>query len=397
MKSDHNSHQRMKQDNRIHVLTLLQQEPLLSRMDIANRTGLTKQTVTNIIQELIVQELVVEDSTPEVDSVGRRPILLRLRRERLYAAGIQVTRSAIRGLILNNQAEILYETRWALDPNRMDQEDCGAYVVQELHAVIHLLLRKLPEEGSFLGLGIGLQGIIDADRGIVKFSRYLKLFDYPLGQLLSAEFPFPVCIDNLVRAFAAGEVWFHQQIAPKQVLCVYLDQAIGGAIRIHGRTYTGNDWQAAKFGHTKVVRGGLKCRCGKNGCLEAYISIPAILGRLGGKYATLDELLPHLGGEEESRLMEEVGAYLGFALGNAINLLNPECVIIGGELTRAAPSFEAAMRQELLQTVSIPDDHTPILMTEHDRNNGSIGAAALVFNRWLDDQVHLPSAQIRAL
>ncbi|OXM85334.1 ROK family transcriptional regulator [Paenibacillus rigui] len=395
-KSDSNSHQRMKLENRTQVLTLLHQESLLSRVELAERTGLTKQTVTNIIQELLSQELVAEDSTREGDSAGRRPILLRLRRESLFSAGIQVTRKYIRGLILNHDAAVLYETETLLDPVLMDHEDCGAYVVSNIRNTVFRLLRELPEEGNFLGLGIGLQGIIDSGGGIVKFSRYLKLFDYPMEANFRKEFPFPVSVDNLVRVFAAGEVWFHKQSTLKHVLCVYLDQAVGGAILIDGKLYTGSDWQAGKFGHTKVVRGGKLCRCGRKGCLEAHISIPNILERLDHKYASLDDLLSNLKSSEERQLMDEVGHHLGFALGNAINLLNPEMVIIGGELTKAGAWFDRAMREEIRETVSIPNNHTPVYMTHYNQNNGSIGAAALVFHRWLTDPVQVPVAEIKA-
>ncbi|MCR8629821.1 ROK family transcriptional regulator [Paenibacillus radicis (ex Xue et al. 2023)] len=394
--SNSNSHQRMKQENRVQVLTLLHQEPLLSRVELAERTGLTKQTVTNIIQELLTQDLVMEASTREADSAGRRPILLRLRGETLLSAGIQVTRSHIRGLILNHDALVLYEAQVSLDSSLMDRDDCGAYVVSSIRGMIHRLLGELPGEGHFLGIGIGLQGIIDGSGGIVKFSRYLKLFDYPMEEIFRSEFPFPICVDNLVRAFAAGEVWFHNRRELKHVLCVYLDQAVGGAILVDGKLYTGSDWQAAKFGHTKVVRGGKLCRCGKKGCLEAHISIPVILSQLGHRYSTMDELVLHMESEEVRQLMDESGRHLGFALGNAINLLNPECVIIGGELTKAGPWFERAMREEMVETISIPNDRTPVFITHYDQNNGSIGAAALVFNRWIREPAQMNAAEVKA-
>lgn len=396
IKTDSNSHQRMKQGNRSQVLTLLRREPLLSRVDLAEKTGLTKQTLSNIIQELLVQGVVVEVSTREADRAGRRPIQLRLRGEKLLSAGIQVTRNYVRGVVINHDALLLYESQMMLDNEKMDSIDCGSYVVSQIRDMLCCLLQELPGEGHFLGVGIGLQGIVDGRGGVVKYSRNLKLFDYPLKDRLRSEFPFPVCVDNQVRAFAAGEVWLHKSRALNHVLYVYVDQAVGGAVLIDGKLYTGSDWQAAKFGHTKVVRGGNLCTCGKKGCLQAHISIPVMLSQFGHRYSTFDELLRDTDRESVQQLLAEAGGHLGFALGNAINLLNPDYVIIGGELTKAGQRFESAMFDEMKETVSIPNDSTPVYLTRSSHHNGSTGAAALVFSQWFNDPVQMSVHEIKA-
>nr|WP_275983972.1 ROK family transcriptional regulator [Paenibacillus hamazuiensis] len=386
----------MKQDNRAHVLRLLQEQPHMTRVKLAELTGLTKQTVTNIIQELLTQQLVAEEASKGAAGVGRPPVYLRFRREKLTAAGIQVTPSYIRGILLDLDATVLYETQTELEPEMMEREDGGSQVVSRIRSTIHTLLSRLPADSCFMGAGIGLQGIIDGSGGRVKFSRYLKLFDYPLKELFSKEFPFIICVDNLVRAFAAGEIWRKRHQAWRHVLCVYADQAVGGAILIDGKLYTGNDWQAGKFGHTKVVRNGRACRCGKKGCVEAHISIPVLLSLAGGHYRDFDEMLHHLNEEAKSELFEEAGRHLGFAIGNAVNLLNPECIIVGGELTKARSWLEQPMLDEMRQTVSIPNDRTPLYISDYDQNNGGIGAASLVFHQWLLDPVHISAEDAKA-
>ncbi|MCI3919102.1 ROK family transcriptional regulator [Paenibacillus sp. TRM 82003] len=386
MKStEYNSHKRMKSDNRERVLSLLHQEPLLSRIDIAERTRLTKQTVTNIVADLIAQGLVREEAVRESGAAGRPAILLRLQRELLYAIGVEATRTALRGVILDNDGVVRFEASVPLVPSKIDGDDRGRYVVETLRRFVWELVDRLPSEGVLTGVGIGVQGIIDRERGIVKFSRYLKLFEVPLRELLMESLPVPVYVDNNVRAFAVGEIWRRKTVPLRHVLCVYLDDGIGGALLVNGELYTGDDWQAAKVGHIKAVRGGNLCHCGKRGCLEAHISIPALKARLGDPGVDFRRMMTLLALPENESIVQELGELLGFVLGNAMNLLNPEAVIVGGALSQAGALFRRYMMDEIERTVSIPNFRTPIDFSAFHRNNGSSGAAALAFSGWIKD------------
>lgn len=381
--SSQNSHQRMKQLNRTKVLSLLARRTMISRVEIASLCNLTKQTVSNIINELLAKSLVKEVKIQSSLSVGRPTTLLRLQREELYSIGVEVNSKFIHGILLDLASNTIQEYDCILDPSIMETEGQGKYVIEQIKVAIDQLIQFKLIDGVFVGIGVGIQGIVDSTQGNVIFARKLGIFDVPLREILEKEYNCSVIIDNNIRAFASGEVWQRIENRFDHVLCIYLDQGIGGAILINGQLYTGENWQSAKIGHYTVVRGGNLCHCGKRGCLETYMSIQPLLAEAGLQNNDFELFIEQLREGKHADILNKAGDMLGFTIGNALNLLNPNTVIIGGKLTMARQWFESVMLKSISETTSIPNDQTPILFSEYNRNNPSIGAASLAFYEWV--------------
>lgn len=381
MSIDINSFQRMKLNNRIKVLGLLHRESL-SRVEIARRAKLTKQTVTNIINELLEQGLVTEESVQTPLQAGRPATYLRLRGERLYSIGIELTKGCMRGALVTYEGTVLHQSA---EESISASSGDGSAALASLFAYIERLIEKAPGEGTLLGIGLGVQGLVDMHSGIVKASSYLGWYDFPLREHIESKFGLLCTVDINVRAFGWREVWLRREQRINHVFFINLDDGVSGAILTNGQVFVGEHSLAGEIGHVKIEPGGRQCRCGKKGCLEAYVSIPDILQQLRIGHGSFSEVMQRLerGDPDAVFLFKRLGAYLGSVIGNAINLLNPGAVIFGGKTTLAKAWFLDELRGSMMETVIRQNEQTAIYVSDYHINNCSIGAAALVFEEWL--------------
>lgn len=171
----------------------------------------------------------------------------------------------------------------------------------------------------------------------------------------------------------------------RHALCIYLDEGIGSALVMNGEIYTGDSYYAGEIGHMKIGWGGPLCFCGQRGCLEAYVSVQRIREELGWPVGTFTEIMKLLeeGHPQAKIVFEQVGRHLGFMLGNTLNLLNPTVIILGGELVTAASWFETSMVKAIEELTIRRNRDTPIIYSDYDQNNCSMGAAAVVFYQWI--------------
>src|SRR5712692_5974773 len=160
--------------------------------------------------------------------------------------------------------------------------------------------------------------------------------------MLASRTGLPVLVDNGAKTMGQAEMWFGAGRGVQHAAIVLLGTGVGAAIFTDGSLYRGATSSAGELGHTSVVVGGRRCRCGANGCLEAYVGSGAILERwaqLSGQRlppdadeeAALKELLSNtLEDGPASTLLDETAAYIGVGIGNLVNLFNPERIVVGG-------------------------------------------------------------------
>lgn len=390
MSKDYNSFRWMKLHNQKKVLELLHQEKLISRIDIARKANLQKQTVTNIVKELLTYQIIIEEAVLAKEGVGRKPVLLRLLRENLFAIGVEVTKSYLSGVVMDYNQTVIYQHRITFPIPFFSNEPLsqGEALLQLLVHLIDLLLEHVPHAGRNLGICVGTQGIIDSSKGEVIHSPYLGWHHVAVKQRLAGRYSVPIYVENNVRAFARGEVWSRtgeNSADLSHVLCIYLDEGVGAALVMNGQVYTGADYNAGEMGHMKISFDGPLCYCGQRGCLEAYVSVQRIMKELNLTGESFTETISRLENGDVAALaiLEEVGRHIGFVIGNVLNLLNAAAVIIGGELTMASRWIQSSLNRSLDHTTIATVRNTPIYYSDYSRNNCALGAAALVFQEWL--------------
>ena len=239
-----------------------------------------------------------------------------------------------------------------------------------------------PGAGKLLRIGVGFGGPVDVKRGTVLTSHHVAGWEgYALRETLERHLDAPAVIDNDANAAAFGEGLFGAGRGHRNILYVNVGTGIGAGAILNGNLYHGQHGMAGEIGHVTVLPDGPPCPCGKRGCLEALTSgsaigrrareaaaaEPGMAGRLsalaGGSAA--DIASPHVfaaaleGDPLALRLVEETAGYLGMALGNAANVLDPSIIIIGGGVGEAgevlfAP-LRAAVRRHLLPSMPVLD------------------------------------------
>ena len=219
---------------------------------------------------------------------------------------------------------------------------------------IHSVYAQVHQEGV-LGIGIGSPGCVDPQSGIVSATNNIDCINgVSLSDFLYEKTKLPVHIDNDANAAAKGEYLFGigSQEDKYNLLAITLGTGVGGGLILEGVPYRGRNFYAGEFGHVNYIPNGAQCSCGKRGCIEAYSSATAILANAHSmqkhglntqlKKFSYDEIdvkliceLAHKGDILCHSLIYEAAQALGTVIGSIINLLNLDCVVVGGGVAAA--------------------------------------------------------------
>jgi predicted NBD/HSP70 family sugar kinase len=244
---------------------------------------------------------------------------------------------------------------------RIDHPYPGPLPAAEAASLIRAQVAGLIERSSFprdrlVGLGICLPGLIDPDSGRVIKAVNWGWEQIDLRELVGDLDGLAVHVLDVSVALALGEAYFGAGRGARNAICVNVGEGIGSGLFLNGAPYLGSDGLAGEIGHMTVDEDGPRCRCGNYGCLERLAAAPAVLERTlkGLKYGAVTTLRDRLGaalesvtlsmivdaaqqGDEFSRaILSETGRFLGVGIANVVNLLNPEVVVLGGEVVQTA-------------------------------------------------------------
>lgn len=382
----------IRRHNRAVVLELVRNLGPVSRAEVARAARLSPATVAEIIGELVREGLVrVAGEGPSTG--GRPPALVELDPEARSAVGLEIGPRTLTAVVTDLNAAVKVRVE---KPSKMVE---GAKVTAgQVEAIFEQILQEVPEAAeNSLGVGVAVPAPILRSRG----TRFDPPSDPEWGgldvpELISRKFDAPVLVDNDANARALGEFLFGAGRGASNMLYVIAHWGVGGALVVDGDLRRGADGGAGEIGHTVIEVDGPPCGCGGYGCLEAFAGRAGIArrarralklagrDRLGG--VDLDDLkVRHVvqaardGDELAARVLEETGQYLGIGVANAINVLNPEVVVLGGSTVEigemvTGPLVRVARRRALPGMA----EGTRIVKGELGEDAGAVGAAALV-------------------
>ena len=382
----------LRRGNRSVLLTKLFTEGSCSRQELSRSTGLSQATVSNVIGELITDGIVTEAGLVESDG-GRPRTLLRIDPGFGHVVGVDVGETKVKverfdlGMHVRGTAELV------LHSGGRDVDEVVSHVIAGIRSV--LTDPDVDPEIDVLGVGIGVPGIVERGPRLFVNSQAAGWSAVPLVELVRAEIPLPLHVDNGAKTLGLAEMWFGTGRGTRDAVVALLGSGVGASVIAGGATYQGATGSAGEWGHTTIEVGGRRCRCGASGCLEAYIGAGAILDR----YQTLRRAKPAATEDEESamaellrantatatKVIDEVVAYLGAGLGNLINLFNPELIIVGGWAglligERKLPEIRAAAAEHALHR---PFAQTTIELAKLGQDAVALGAAALPVEQFL--------------
>lgn len=383
----------MRAINRSVILNSIKANGPIARAEVARSSGLSPATVTAITAELIEEGFVYEKAAGD-SSGGRPPILLAINPLGGYVVGIKLMEDHAIGALTDLEANILQRHQMPL----IDRYAEGAIQVMADLVKMLLGLGAVPRK-KLIGVGVGLAGIVDSNQGVLRQSPYFGWLDIPIRDLLQAHVKAPVFIDNDVNTFTLAERWFGSGQGVKDFLTVTIGRGVGLGIVTNGQFYRGAGGGAGEFGHIVVDADGPLCDCGKRGCLEAFVSDPALLAQANeAKSKTfipqtvndLEELarLSQQGEPGAVAILHRAGSIFGQSIANLVNIFNPGRLLISGEGVRNGPVFFNAMRTAI-QEFTMPGQYNDLELRIEPWGDDiwARGAASLVLQQLFESPV----------
>lgn len=319
--------------NERRVLSQLRVGGPLAQAHIARRTGLSPAAVSNIVHALRRRGLVAL----EADGSGRRQTRVTLTQRTGLALGLDFGHRHLRVAIASFGREVLAEAGEPLD---VDQS-----ATQAIALAGRLVDRVLGAAGATRGdvrlVGMGLPGPVEARTGVVGSVAILPGWTgIAAGEAMSAALGMPVRVDNDANLGALAECTWGAGVGAADVIYLKVASGIGAGLVVDHRLYRGTTGTAGEVGHVTVQPGGQLCRCGNRGCLETLASGPVLLELLRRTHpgpltvpAVLE--LARDGDTACRRVIADAGRALGVVVAMLVNTLNPQRVIIGGDLAVA--------------------------------------------------------------
>lgn len=326
--------------NRSLVLQTLFHAGAMSRADLARETGLTRVTISDLVAELISEGFILERGTREVSGPGKPAILLTLDTAGHCIVGIDLSAdTSFTGAVLTLDGDIVARSAVPVPAERADVLDTVITLIRGLLDTPH---------GRVLGIGLGVPGVVD-DQGVILTSPHLGWNDFDLAGDLEREFDLPVLVANDANAAVLAEYTFGG--AGSDVLLIKVGRGVGSGLLSSGQPMSGAHFAAGEIGHVTVgTDGGPACICGKNGCLEAWLSVPSLSARLAAASADLRESVLHDAGE---RLAIALAPVVGVLDVSELVLSGPAELLEGALATAAAETLRARTLAQFHDRVSV--------------------------------------------
>jgi predicted NBD/HSP70 family sugar kinase/biotin operon repressor len=352
-----------------------------SRADLARQTGLSRATVSTLVAGLRARGLVVERGDGrERAQQGRPPVLLALDPSAGALVGLDFDHDAVRVAVADLSRTVLAERVRALDVDHAGPRalDLAAELVTDA-----LAEAAVPRE-RVVGAGLALAGPVDARCDIVHPSSILPGWAgiAPAAEM-RGRLGVPVHADNDANLGALAEARQGAGAGAQDLVYVSVGPGIGAGLVVGGRLHHGVGGTAGELGHVQVVATGSICRCGNRGCLETVAAAPAVLellARSHGPDLTLERVLALAAQDEPGarRAIGDAGRTLGVVLAGVCNVLNPELVVVGGELSAAGEVLLGPLREALaLHAIRSAASDVRVVPSALGRRAEVLGALAL--------------------
>lgn len=373
--------------HRFELLRLVVAGGTVSRRELAERSGLSTATVSNLTGELIAAGLLRETGFQE--SGGGRPRgLLAADPGGGVLAGVDLAETYVHVELFDTALTALARQEEALHPQENRPDQVVGHVLAGLDSA---LASAGVDRARLSGAGVSVPGQVDCVGGVSVFAPNWDWRDVPLRRLLQDCLDLPLYVDSPLRAGVVAELWFGAGRGYDDIAVLTLGTGVGAGMAIGGNLYRGATNSAGEWGHTNLVPGGRPCRCGARGCLETYVGAPGIMQTLGelapgspmlhpdDQTGTIDALARGQADGDPDALatLAATAEYLGLAVADLVNLINPEVVVLGGWVAArlGEPLLQGAREGAARQALGRPMAAARVVRSCLPGNPVSLGAA----------------------
>jgi len=379
------SNDQLRRFNLSMILTMIHHSSGCSRAELTRRTGLNRSTVSALVAELVELGMAFEGEPEDLPGRVGRPSLQVFPSPKIAAIAVNPDVDAITVGLVGLGGEVIRRIRF--DTARIPTV---TETVNAVKAIVDGMRGEFEQNYRIMGVGVAVPGLVDTIDGRVLIAPHLGWRDCSLTGPLAKAVQYPVFAGNDASLGAIAESLFGAARGASDL--VYLNgsaSGIGGGLIIGGSPLRGTSGYAGELGHTLVNSVGVRCHCGRIGCLETEVSMQRLLAVLGLPRADQDELDIALGVSRDPEVLREVARQIDFlsvAISNFVNMFDPEMVVLGGFLG----SLLSVGRERLAEAVSVSSlgtlGHAVLLERAQLRSRlMMVGAAELAFAGLLDD------------
>ncbi|HWQ78926.1 MAG TPA: ROK family protein, partial [Anaerovoracaceae bacterium] len=381
------SHGLMKKHNSLLIFeTILKYGPI-TKKELKERTNLSWGTISTVTSALLDKKILTEEKKLE-HIPGRNPIDLDICQSDHLIVGIDINIDKISIVLSDTKCRTIFETYETIEK-------------YEINAILNAIDRGIKSMADYAGgmqkitgIGIALPGNMNTLTGIWEYNyTFGEHINFPIIEELSKKYNCYVCADHDPNCIALAEQYAGVARDFSNFLMIRLSSGIGMGIVLNGKIFRGAYENAGQFGHICVSRNGPLCKCGKTGCLETYVSIKAIertamtVAQSSRIPTVLDKKEPlvladvleaaRLGDAAARDILLTAAGHLGIALANIVNILNPEAVILWGELSMDEDDFVSHVRKTIFNNTA-DNNGMVVKASEVGAKGAAVGAAALV-------------------
>ena len=347
----------LREANRGRIVDAVKKHGGLTQVELAGVTGLSAASVSNIVKEL--SGTGVLHTSPTTQS-GRRAQNVTLAHALGLVVGVHFSTRHMRVALADVAHTVLAEHHVPLaKDHRADYElDKTAFLISDMLESVGATMAEV------LAVGIALQAPLKRRTGTTARSGMLRGWDgVPVAEVMKRRLGRAVFVENAANLSALAELRMGAARGKNDAVFLEIGDSIGAGLILNGQVFSGHNGSAGEFGHTTIRENGPVCRCGNRGCLEAIAGGPAILENLKNTHGALklnDVVSRAMAGDAGCvREIGDAGRHIGVAAANLCNLLDPERIVVGGELARAGELLLGPIRHATEHSVIVSDDSVP--------------------------------------
>jgi len=372
------SQEQIKEINRVNVINIIKKNKEITKHEIARLLKLSIPTVTSNINTLLEEGYVIEAGVAE-STGGRKPVILRFNANARYSFGINISPDRISIILINLSAEPIHTV------NFMYRREYSFYDVLEMieEEVLRMLEEFRISKSDVLGLGLSLPGLVEEDKLILENAPNIGVRDFDFSEF-QERLGIKVFIENEANVAAFAETIEGKNKNMSNVVYVSVTEGVGTGIIIDNQIYKSKHKKAGEFGHMRISDENMKCNCGRTGCWELFASKRALFKyykeATGVRVSSLDNVFIR-SKLKEPKVKIAINKYLDYlfiGIENIVLGLNPEYVIIGGELGKYKDEMlDFVNAKNKFKSAYIEYEGTRIIFSDLGDKGSLIGAALL--------------------
>ncbi|ACL77718.1 ROK family protein [Ruminiclostridium cellulolyticum] len=378
----------LKEINETSLLELIRINKQVSKAGLAQITGLSPTAcgtiVTNLLDKGYIREAGIGTSKG-----GRRPILYELTPGSYFSIGVDIDIDYIRFILMDITGQVEFKDRISCDFARAASESIRL-MEEKISEIIKI---HNIEHDRLLGVGVSVPGMIDNLTHEIIFAPNLGWERVNLEHMMDRIGDFPIYVDNEAMCSALCENWIGCCMDERDFVCINMKSGIGSSIFAAGNLYRGCCGSAGEIGHITVDQNGPRCACGNYGCLEALVSARSMVEKAQKlvrqglitdfediEAITVDEIfrLAREGNESARVILVEAAGYLGLAIANLINTVNPSKIVLGKELAKFSEDIVDHLKSiASAKALKYPASRVQVVVSKIGEDTSALGAAII--------------------